>query len=77
MLIVELLGLLSGMLPSISSPEEGWCKTALVSRIPLKPVTLCRCDCEHRCAAALLDLQSHGCKHPVLVASVYLTEWEG
>ena len=55
-----------------SSPEDGWCKTALISRIPLKPVTLCRCDCEHRCAAALLDLQAHGCKHPVLVASVYL-----
>ena len=57
---------------ALSSPEDGWCKTALISRIPLKPVTLCRCDCEHRCAAALLDLQAHGCKHPVLVASVYL-----
>ena len=57
---------------ALSTPEGGWCKTAIISRIPLKPVTLCRCDCEHRCAAALLDLQSQGCKHPMLVASVYL-----
>ena len=57
---------------ALSTPEGGWCKTAIISRIPLKPVTLCRCDCEHRCAAALLDLQSQGCKHPLLVASVYL-----
>ena len=55
-----------------SAPEEQSCQVCLLSRIPLKQVSVCSQDGATRHAAALLDLKSARGPEPLLAIAVYL-----
>ncbi|CAE7488209.1 unnamed protein product [Symbiodinium sp. CCMP2592] len=56
----------------LSLPEQGVCRVALLSKIPLKAVKLCEADGLSRHAAAFIDLQVAGRTMSVLCVAVYL-----
>ena len=59
---------------ALSAPDDGTCRVALVSRFPLRPVTLRTSEACGRHVAALLDVGlPHGQTETVLVVGVYLT----
>ena len=61
-----------GWFAVFSAPEEQGCHVCLLSRIPLKQVSVCSQDGATRHAAALLDLKSARGPAPLLAIAVYL-----
>ena len=57
---------------TLSEPEQGLCKVALLCRVQSKSINLCTEDGRTRNASALLDLRGPCGAEPLLITAVYL-----